>query len=369
MTTVVAANSQALWYLTRASGVVALLLLTATTLLGVLSANRWRSTRWPRFAVSDLHRNLTLLAMVFIGVHVVTTVADSYVPIGIKDAFIPFASAYRPIWLGFGALALDLLLALVVTSLLRKRIGYRTWRAVHWAAYATWPLALAHGLGSGSDARFGWMALLAYSCIAVVGLAVATRLVQGGVGPVQVAAGISTLAVAVVLLAWYRSGPAQRGWAARAGTPKTLLKTASSSGAAHQRQLAASTTVAVSHHFDGRLVGRMSSSGPDQFGDAAIAIAVAVRGADPGLARMTLWGSALDGGGLAMSRSTVTFTEAVTGTVYSGSIAGLDGNRVVADVASPSGTSLRLTFALHLDPCAGGVTGTVRVRPSGGDSS
>ena len=370
MTTVVAANSQALWYLTRASGVVALLLLTATTLLGVLSANRWRSTRWPRFAVADLHRNLTLLAMVFIGVHVVTTVADSYAPIGISDAFIPFTSAYRPIWLGFGALALDLLLALVVTSLLRKRIGYRTWRAVHWAAYGTWPLALAHGLGSGSDARLGWMALLTYSCIAVVGLAVATRLVQGGVGPVQVAAGVSTLAVAVVLLAWYRSGPAQRGWAARAGTPKTLLKATSPSRAAQQqRQLAASTTVTVSHRFDGRLVGRMSSSGPDQFGDAAVAIAVAVRGADPGLARMTLWGSALDGGGLAMSRSTVTFTEAVTGTVYTGSIVGLDGNRVVADVASPSGTSLRLTFAFHLDPSAGAVTGTVRVRPSGGDSS
>ena len=155
-------SGTALWYLTRGSGVVALLLLTATTLLGVLTAGRWRSERWPRFAVAALHRNLTLVALVFIGIHVGTTIADGYAPIGVKDVFVPFVSQYRPVWLGFGALTLDLLLALAITSCCRKHIGYRTWRLLHWAAYATWPLALAHGLGSGSDARYGWMAALAF---------------------------------------------------------------------------------------------------------------------------------------------------------------------------------------------------------------
>src|SRR5205814_7533449 len=140
---------------TRGSGVVALLLLTAGLILGIVGTLRWRSDRWPRFAVVAIHRNLTLFAIVFVVVHVVSTVVDGFAPIGLKDAVIPFVSRYRPLWLGFGALAFDLLLALVVTSLLRSRIGYRTWKLVHWLAYAAWPIALVHGLGSGSDARFG----------------------------------------------------------------------------------------------------------------------------------------------------------------------------------------------------------------------
>ena len=121
--------------------------------LGVLGTTRWRSERWPRFLVAGLHRNLTLLAIAFVVVHVVTTVADGYAPIRLVDAVVPFVSAYRPIWLGLGAVAFDLLLALIVTSLLRARVGLRLWRAVHWLAYAAWPLALVHGLGTGSDSR------------------------------------------------------------------------------------------------------------------------------------------------------------------------------------------------------------------------
>ena len=89
-------------------------------------ASRWHSARWPRFPSAGLHRNLTLLAIAFVAVHVVTTVADGYAPIGSADAFIPFVSPYRPVWLGLGAVAFDLLLALVLTSLLRARIGYRS---------------------------------------------------------------------------------------------------------------------------------------------------------------------------------------------------------------------------------------------------
>ena len=112
-----------MWYLTRGSGVVTLLLLTASLCLGIAGKARLGGSRLPRFGVADLHRNLTLLAIVFLGIHVATTVADAYTPIGIKDAFVPFASSYRAFWLGLGALACDLLLALVVTSLLRQRLG------------------------------------------------------------------------------------------------------------------------------------------------------------------------------------------------------------------------------------------------------
>ena len=125
-----------LWYLTRATGLVSLVLLSATVVLGIVSSVGWTTERWPRFLSQSVHRNLSLFCLVVILVHVVTTVADGYVPIGLADAVIPFRSPYRPIWVGFGAVAFDLLLAVVITSGLRRRIGTRAWRGVHWLAYA-----------------------------------------------------------------------------------------------------------------------------------------------------------------------------------------------------------------------------------------
>ena len=149
-----AGGSKALWFATRGSGTVAFLALTAVVVLGILGTQRLERLRVPQFLVAGLHRNLTLPALVVLGVHIGTSVADSYAPVGLKDAFVPFVSAYRPIWLGLGTLAFDLLLALTITSLLRTRIGLRRWKALHWLAYAAWPVALVHALGTGSDAQF-----------------------------------------------------------------------------------------------------------------------------------------------------------------------------------------------------------------------
>ncbi|MDX6427606.1 MAG: methionine sulfoxide reductase heme-binding subunit, partial [Gaiellaceae bacterium] len=225
MTLAAAANGTVYWYLTRSLGVGALVLLTASVALGVLSVTRWRSERWPRFVTTGLHRNLTLLAICFVAGHVVTTVADGYTPIGIRDAFIPFVSSYRPIWLGLGAVASDLLLALVVTSLLRERIGYRAWRYVHWLAYASWPVALVHALGTGSDAAFGWMRIVGAVSIGVVVLVALARVALSGGAPagVRVAGAAAALVLPIAVVAWYESGPAERGWARRAGTPVSLL--------------------------------------------------------------------------------------------------------------------------------------------------
>ena len=362
MTPLAATSGSAFWYLTRASGPVALLLLTATIVLGVLSASLWRSERWPRFAVANLHRNLTLVALVFVATHVVTAIADSFAPIGIKDAVIPFGSSYRPLWLGFGALALDLLLVLVVSSLLRTRIRYRTWRLLHWATYAVWPLALVHGLGSGSDSRSGWMALVAYACLSVVLGAAAFRLLQAR-PRLQLAAGVSAVAIAVVIVAWYRTGPARHGWAARAGTPTSLLAQGGRSPSV--RQLA-SSSARLSSPFDGTVVGRMSTSGPDSFGDAAVAIALAERSAHPGLVNLTLWGSALDGGGLAMRTSEAAFRPASGSTSYTGTVVGLDGTRVVVDLESSAGDRLRMEFRLRIEPRTQSVSGTVHTTPDPG---
>ena len=153
------------WYSTRGAGIVALVLLTASVVVGIVDFSRWRPGNRSRFLVDGVHRKVSMLAVAMVAVHVVTTVADGFAPIRLLDGIIPFASPYRTLWLGLGTIAFDLLLAVTITSVLRGRIGHRTWRAVHWAAYACWPLALLHGLGTGTDASVGWSLLITVACI------------------------------------------------------------------------------------------------------------------------------------------------------------------------------------------------------------
>jgi methionine sulfoxide reductase heme-binding subunit len=170
-------SSPVLWYATRATGIVALVLLTATAVLGLLTARRSSSPRWPGVAVQDLHRRLSLLSVAFVGCHVVTAVLDSYVHIGWGAIVVPFASPYKSLWVGFGAIGLDLFLAVLVTSLLRQRMPARVWRGVHWLAYLSWPVAVAHSLGMGTDMRLAWVLALVAACVATVVATAAARVV------------------------------------------------------------------------------------------------------------------------------------------------------------------------------------------------
>ena len=169
-------STTAFWYASRATGIVALLLLTAVLMLGILVNRQGRLPGLPRFAVTDIHRNLSLLAVTFIAVHVLTAVLDTYVHIPLLSAVIPFASGYERLWLALGAISLDLMLAMIVTSLLRGRLNRVLWRAVHLLAYASWPIAFAHSIGSSKDLQQGWMLDLAIGCALIVAAAVIWRL-------------------------------------------------------------------------------------------------------------------------------------------------------------------------------------------------
>jgi len=169
-------SSTSLWYATRATGLVALVLFTLTMVLGLTTTTRARARRWPGFAQQELHRRISMIAVVFLGLHVVTSVLDTYVNISWAAIVIPFTSSYGRLWVGVGAVALDLMLAVFVTSLLRARMRPGTWRAVHWLAYLSWPVALAHTFGMGTDAREGWVIVLGVACVAAVAAALAWRL-------------------------------------------------------------------------------------------------------------------------------------------------------------------------------------------------
>jgi methionine sulfoxide reductase heme-binding subunit len=153
-----------LWFATRATGIAALVLLTATVVMGILTAGRARS-RWPAFARADLHRRLAVVTVVFLAIHVLTSVLDTYVDINWLSIVVPFTSSYHAVWLALGTVGVDLFLAVAVSSALRQRISARAWRAWHWLAYLSWPAALSHALGMGTDARLGWVIGLVVVCI------------------------------------------------------------------------------------------------------------------------------------------------------------------------------------------------------------
>lgn len=172
-------NSTLLWYTTRGAGAVSLVLLSAVVVLGILSVLRVQSTGWPRFLTVGLHRNLALMTLVFLTLHIVTAVVDPFTHLGWLTAIVPFSSYYRTFWLGLGTIAFELLLAIVLTSLVRGFIGQVAWRLVHWLTYASWPIAVLHGVGTGTDAWSAWLFAVQAVCVVAVLAALGYRLMAG----------------------------------------------------------------------------------------------------------------------------------------------------------------------------------------------
>jgi len=174
-----------LWYTTRGAGAVSLVLLTGVVVLGILSALRVQGAGWPRFLTTGLHRNLALMTLVFLALHIVTAVVDPFTHLGWLAAVVPFSSYYRTFWLGLGTIAFELVLAIVVTSLARSLIGRAVWRMVHWLTYASWPVAVIHGIGTGTDTWSAWLLVLTVACVGAVVAAIGFRVTAGSRDPLN----------------------------------------------------------------------------------------------------------------------------------------------------------------------------------------
>jgi methionine sulfoxide reductase heme-binding subunit len=174
-----ASTEAALWYVGRGSGVVALLLLTVVMVLGVGSRSGRPVFGLPRFAVVALHRSASMMAVAFLAIHVVTLLLDPQAELRLVDLVLPFQVSYRPLWMGLGTVGLDVMAAVFVTSLLRHRLGVRAWRAVHWLAYLSWPVAVLHTVGTGTDRSTWWLLALTGLSIGAVGTATLWRLTEG----------------------------------------------------------------------------------------------------------------------------------------------------------------------------------------------
>jgi len=169
------AGQQGLWFLSRASGLTLLVASTSVLVLGIAARTAAAPGRLPRFVPAELHRNLALFCVAFLVLHVVTALLDPFVTIGWAATVLPLVSGYRPLAIGLGALAVDLGGAVLLTSLLRGRLGYRRWRAVHWLAYLAWPVAFAHSLTAGGDLHLWWVALIEWGCGAAAATALLAR--------------------------------------------------------------------------------------------------------------------------------------------------------------------------------------------------
>jgi DMSO/TMAO reductase YedYZ heme-binding membrane subunit len=345
--------------------VVALVLLTISVVLGILGSVRFSAgPRWPRFAIDTLHRDVSLLVLVLIVIHVITSVLDGFAPISLIDGVIPFRSPYRPLWLGLGALSFDVLLALVITSLTRRRLGYQTWRAVHWLAYVSWPIAVLHGLGTGSDVKSAWSLLVTVACLAAVLIAVAARLRAAPAASPGIRAGATFLAVAapVAMIIFALQGPLGTGWARRAGTPSRLLTSvghvSSTVAARTTRTASAPVTPALERAFTASMSGTIAQSTAP--GGAIVELGLRLRGAVSGQLRIRLGGAPLPGGGLSLSGSQVDLTGPGLRSALGGKVVSLQNNDFTARVSDAGGTTMELRGVLSIDQNTGAVTGTLR---------
>ncbi len=358
----------AYWYLTRGSGAVALVLLTASVVLGILGSLRYSSDLWPRFALDTVHRDVSLLVIVVLVIHIITSVLDSFAPISLAAAVIPFSSSYRPLWLGFGALSFDLLLALAITSLVRRRLGYGVWRAVHWLAYASWPIAVLHGLGTGSDTKVWWMLLLTAACVAAVAIAICLRIsrAERPLPALQGPAIALAVATPIVLAVFTVVGPLQAGWARRAGTPSKLLGPKPSAPVAvtgRDSGGGADPTSYVPRPFTASLVGSLKQA--QLQAGSIVDLSMRLHGGSSGRLRVRLAGAPVQSGGLSLTGSQVDLIAAGVPAVLEGKITSLEGEHLVARVDGGSGTAFTLDVHLHIDAQTNAVTGTLSATPAG----
>jgi DMSO/TMAO reductase YedYZ heme-binding membrane subunit len=365
MSVLASVGPSAYWYLARGTGAVSLVLLTVSVVIGVLGSLRYSGQRWPRFAVDTVHRDVSLLVVVLLAIHIVTSVLDSFAPVALTDAVIPFASSYRPLWMGLGALSFDILLALVITSLVRRRLGYRRWQAIHWLAYACWPIAVLHGLGTGSDTKVWWMLALTGVCVGAVVWAVLARVARAAPehSPIRAPATALSVVVPLGLVVFTLAGPLQPGWAATAGTPARLL--AHPAGTA--RPVSTTTARQARGHghsslgaFTASLSGRVSQR--QEPGGAVVDLALTFGGAKQGRLRVRLAGTPIPGGGLSMTGSQVDLIVAGFPSVLTGQINALNGEEFRARLRSAS-TVIDTHVRLRIDTQANTVAGQLDASP------
>ncbi len=378
-----AASISPLWYLSRAAGYVGLILLGLIGVLGIITAGNIQVAKGTKFLAPELHRSLSLLAIVVLAIHVGAAVADKYSFIGLKDVFIPFMATYRPIWVGIGAIAVDLGIAVVVTSLLRVKMGYRSWKIIHWISYPIFALSVIHGLGSGSDSalwfsKFIYVAVGGFLMLAIIARLLARHDLQIGK---KVAFFGAIFAIPLLIIAWAASGPLSANWANRAqgGLRQAVLTSARVTGSVATGTSRTAVTnrppLEISPTYTSDWTGKIDQSPANSQGEIALRLMGRLSGSPGYVLSVVLIGIPL-GGGVSMTSSVVEITSTGGTVVYKGTVTALNGTTIVSQVADSAGQSVSFSASLNLGSDGSSFTGTVAAsgsssysNPSGGISS
>jgi DMSO/TMAO reductase YedYZ heme-binding membrane subunit len=345
------------WDTARAGGLIAYVLVTTSVSLGLVLRNRWQSSRWPRLVTNELHGYVSLLALVFTAVHVVAVAVDPFTHFGLVAVLVPLTSHYRPIWMSLGIVGLYLLLAVWVSTRLRRRIGHRLWRQIHVLAFAVYGAATLHGLGTGTDARTAWAVALYATSVGLVGTLLAIRLLApAGKGARRrpLAAGAAAGAV-VAATAWALGGPFAPGWSARAGGTTARAATAVSTGHV-ERVVPPSPSAVVRAPFTAGYAARLTVEPTNDQGRITVRIDGALSGPTKDHLEILIHGIPLGDGGVAMEQSRVRM--GTTTPLYRGRITSLSDTRVVAALRSAH-QRLRVDLTLRIGR-DGTVVGQVR---------
>jgi Ferric reductase like transmembrane component len=325
------------WVTMRAAGYTSFALLTASVALGLLLSSQWRSVRWPRFATTELHRFVTLLALIFIAIHVLVALLDRFIRFRPIEVLVPFVSHYRPAWTGLGIVAAYLAAAVWATTWLQRLIGYRWWRRLHYATFAVYMAAAVHGIGSGSDTGSLWSWALYLASFALVGALLALRLAARE----------------------QRQAPRT----APAGAAPAPPSATGGLGA-----VPAWTGRPVEEGFWARLEGRMQQR-PDGDGGVLVQLDGTLWGGFDGWLRLLVRGSMPPGGDRMRVRDNWLYLQGRDGARYQGRISAFDRVRLWGHISADHREAPPLAITIELiGTRAGVVSGTVRVMLAGADT-
>ena len=368
------------WNVARTGGFTAYILLTISVAIGLAMTMHWQTPRWPRIINNELHNFLTLLALVFTGVHVLAVILDPFTHFGLNEILLPFVSHYRPVWMAFGIVALYLGLAIGLSTLIRPLIGYTWWRRLHILTLLIFGLVTVHGIATGSDTRTWWGAAIYAVCVLVVGSLLWLRLyqpatAQGKAHPV-LAGGIVALILAGT--AWAALGPFEPGWNALANngngsgstvstatTKQAVAQPSSSQKSSQPSTTQPQTQSTFTPSFTGDLQGQMQQRGPDTNGDVTLHLTMNIVNGPQGVVQVVLQGqSSSSDGSIQVTGSQVTLSDSSGTPLYKGQLTSLDAQNqwnmtaLLQSVGNNNGKQLQVQMQVQIDN-SGQSTGSI----------
>ena len=365
------------WDVARAGGFTAYILLALAVAIGLaLSLQLQSPSRWPRILNSGLHNFVTLLSLVFTGVHVLAVIVDPFTHFSLNEVFIPFASHYRPIWMALGIVALYLGIAIGISTWLRPKIGYTWWRRLHVLTLGIFALVTVHGIATGSDTNTLWGLIIYAACVTLVGSLLFRRLLvpatqKGRRHPILATlVGLFTLACVIFTMA----GPLRPGWNALAGG--AIASAASISQSTSSSSQSSQSSEPFSSAFAASLQGMLTQNGPDSNGKETLRVDSTLSNGAQGVLTVVMQGTQNgfgDDGGFSITATQVTLGTSSVTQLYQGQLTGLRAGdsrwrmRALLAKAGSSSSQVQLSITMTVSS-SGQVTGKVQGVPTSGQS-